>query len=232
MVVHWRKTTSGGARLRLFVNGIGAIATGVALMIILAAKFIEGAWITVLAIPMLLTLFKLVNRHYVRLADQTTAHEPLDLMNNQPPVVLVPTKGWDRLTGKALRFAMWLSTDVVAVHLSNLSGEEAAEEEERVRRDWTADVEAPAQQHGVPVPALRVVQTPYRSFRRPLLKEIDRLKAQYAGGLIAVVIPEVIETRWWHLLLHRRKPARLRAALLKRGDHRVVVVNVPWYVED
>jgi amino acid transporter len=232
MVHHWRKSTSNHSRLHLWINGIGAGSTGIALLIILAAKFTEGAWITVLAIPVLLTLFKLVNRHYVKLTDQTIAHEPLDLTNNQPPVVLVPTKGWDRLTGKALRFAMWLSTDVVAVHLSNLSGEEAEEEEHRVRREWTEDVEAPAGRHGVPLPKLRVVQTPYRSFRRPLLSEIDRLKSEYPGRLIAVVIPEVIETRWWHLLLHRRKPARLRAALLKRGDHRVVVVNVPWYLED
>jgi hypothetical protein len=233
MVIHWRRAASGHASgLHLWVNGIGAVATGVALVVILAAKFTQGAWITVIAIPLLLTLFKLINRHYVTLANQTAAHEPLDLSHNQPPVVLVPIKGWDRLTGKALRFAMWLSTDVHAVHLSNLSGEEAAEEEQRVRRDWIDDVETPAKRHGVPVPHLSVVQTPYRAFRRPLLAEIDRLKTQYPDRLIAVVIPEVIETRWWQFLLHRRKPARLRSALLKRGDRRVVVINVPWYVEE
>jgi amino acid transporter len=240
MVIHWRKQlrTTGdhsatrASRVHLWVNGVGAVATGVALAIILAAKFIEGAWITVLAVPLLLAVFKLINRHYVKLARQTEARQPLDLTHNQPPVVLVPTKGWDRLTGKALRFAMWLSTDVVAVHLGNLSGEEAAEEEQRVRREWAQDVEAPAKHHGVPPPQLSIVQTPYRSFRRPLLKEIDRLKIKYPGRLIAVVIPEVIETRWWHLFLHRRRPARLRSALLKRGDHRVVVINVPWYLEE
>ena len=69
------------------------------------------------------------------------------------------------------------------------------------------------------------------SFLNPLLREIDRMKAEHPDRLIAVVVPEIIETRWWHLLLHRRKPARLRAALLKREDHRVVVVSVPWYVD-
>jgi amino acid transporter len=251
MVVHWRKELRGkgrgdartepeaaqreGAsrsRVRLWVNGVGAAATAVSLAVILAAKFTEGAWITVLAVPALLTLFRLVNRHYRRLAAQTAARRPLDLTGNRPPVVLVPTKGWDRLTEKALRFAMWLSTDVVAVHLSNLSGEEAGEEEHRVRREWAEDVQTPAGAHGVPPPKLALVQTPYRSFVRPLLGEIDRLKGEYPDRLIAVVVPEVVETRWWQLLLHRRKPARLRAALLKRGDHRVVVVSVPWYVDD
>src|SRR3954452_16403418 len=102
MVMHWRKEISrstGGARgaqVRLWVNGAGAVATGVALLIILAAKFTEGAWITVLAIPALLTLFKLVNRHYVRVEEQVRARAPLDLSRNQPPVVLVPIRGWDK----------------------------------------------------------------------------------------------------------------------------------------
>jgi hypothetical protein len=253
MVLHWRKELkragaqrdrhpreaapghgrgAAGVHVRLWVNAVGAIATGVALVVILAAKFTEGAWITVLAIPALLTLFRLVNRHYRRLEEQTSARQPLDPEHNQPPVVLVPTKGWDRLTGKALRFAMWLSTDVLCVHLTNLSGEEADEDAERVRREWAEDVEAPARRHGVPPPRLVFAQSPYRRFVRPLLREIDRAKQEFPGRLIAVVVPEVVETRWWELLLHRRKPARLRSALLKRGDRRVVVINVPWYVEE
>src|SRR5581483_1995793 len=175
---------------------------------------------------------KLVHRHYRRVEEQTSAHHPLDLTHNQPPVVLVPIKGWDRVTGKALRFAMWLSTDVVAVHLSNLDGEAAEEEAERVRHGWHDDVEVPARRHGVPAPKLEIVQCPYRRFLPPLLEQIDHLKERHAGRLIAVVIPEVVETRWWQLILHRRYPARLRSALLKRGDRRVVVVSVPWYVQE
>jgi hypothetical protein len=179
-----------------------------------------------------LTLFWLVHRHYVRVAQQTVAHQPLDLTHNERPVVLVPIRGWDQLTSKALRFSMWLSTDVIAVHLSNLSGEGVEDETRRVRWEWRQNVEAPAKRHGVPSPKLVVRQTPYRRFLKPLLAEIDRLKEQYPDRMLAVVVPDVIETRWWQLLLHRRKPARLRSALLKRGDHRVVVVNVPWYVTE
>ena len=224
--------TGEKSQVRLWVNAMGAVATGVALCIILAAKFAEGAWITVLAIPALLALFKLVHGHYRRVEREVEARQPLDLNHNQPPVVLVPTKGWDRITGKALRFAMWLSTDVIAVHLSNLSGEEAREEEQRVQRQWAEEVEAPAAGHGVRPPRLVIVQSPYRSFLEPLFKQIDRLKNEFPDRLVAVVVPEVVETRWWHLLLHGRKPAKLRSALLKRGDRRIVVANVPWYLDD
>jgi hypothetical protein len=218
--------------LRLVLNGVGAVATGLALAILLSAKFSEGAWITVLVVPMLLTTFILVHRHYAKVQNQVCAAGPLDLENNQPPIVLVPTRRWDKLTGKALRFSMWLTTDVIAVHLSNLSGEQGQEECERIRREWSQNVEAPAHAHGVPVPRLIVKQSPFRSFLAPLLEEIDHYKASHPDRLIGVVIPELVETRWWQVLLHRRRPARLRTTLLKRGDHRVVVIDVPWYIDE
>jgi hypothetical protein len=231
MVVHWRRQDRGN-RGKIWINGAGACATGVALLIILAARFTQGAWITAVAIAALLILFRLVHGHYLRVEDQVRAHQPLDLSHNQPPVVLVPIRGWNRLTQKALRFSMWLSTDVIAVHLSNLSGEEADQEAQRVRAEWAEHVERPAMRHGVPAPRLRIVQSPYRNFLQPLLRQVDQLKLEYPGRLIGIVIPEVVETRWWQLILHRRKPARLRRALLQRGDHRVVVINVPWYLDE
>jgi hypothetical protein len=245
MVIHWRRAvqsntrrseTSGATRdaksnVRLWVNGVGAVATGAALVIILTAKFVEGAWITVLAVPAILIVFRLVHRYYANLNAQTCADGPLDLSHNQTPVVLVPTKGWNKLSGKALRFAMWISNDLIAVHLSNLSGEEAQEEEQRLSRQWANDVEAPAKLHGSPVPKLVVVQSPYRNFLPPLLQVIQKIEDDYPLRQIAVVVPEVVETRWWQLLLHRRKAARLRSAILKRGDQRVIIINVPWYLE-
>lgn len=245
MVIHWRKELKSGAEnldekqqsrhashLRMWVNGVGAVATGGALAIILAAKFVEGAWITILAIPTLLTLFHLTHRYYQKVDAQTCAHGPLDLRRNQPPVVVVPTKGYNRITAKSLRFAMWLSQDLIALHLDNLEGDEAREQEERVRRQWAQDVEQPAREAGVPPPRLEVIQTPYRRLIRPLLARIDRLKHEYPGRKIAVVVPEVVETHWWQVLLHRRKAARLRKALFKRGDYHVVVISVPWYLRD
>ena len=241
MVMHWRQAlrddNKGGAErhrihVRLWINGIGALATGVALAIILAAKFIEGAWITVIAVPVLLGLFKLVHHHYARVDSQVAARRPLDLSNNPKPVAMVPAQGWNRLTEKALRFGMWLADPLIAVHISNLSGEEAEEEEQRVSRQWKQEVELPCERAGVPAPRLRMVQTPFRHFLDPLLRQIDGLKEEYPGRQIAVIVPEVVERHWWEWLLHRRKPNKLIAALRDRCDDRVIVVSVPWYLEE
>jgi len=250
MVMHWRKEGRRGRgerkqmrpheiarhiaqhQVRLWVNGIGAAATGGALAIIITAKFIKGAWITLLAIPALLTLFKLVHRHYGSIEAQVRTHEPLDLTHNDPPVVLLPIGRWDKVAGKALRFGMRLSPDVVAVHLSNLEGDAAGEETARMRREWAEDVEAPATAAGVPPPRLVFTQTPYRRFCEPLLKQIDRLKQQFPDRLIAVVVPELVERHWWQYPLHTRRPEQLRAALRRRGDSHVVIIDVPWYLED
>jgi amino acid transporter len=228
MVMHWHKKGGGG---RIWINGLGAIATGGALVIILMAKFLEGAWITVLAIPTMLIVFYRINRHYRKIDADTRKRQPMNLDDNPRPVVLVPMRRWDRLSEKALRFSMWLSTDVIAVHLSNLSGDEAKQEDQHVRAEWAKEVEAPAKTRGVNPPQLLVLQSPYRSFLDPLLEEIDKLKAQYPDRYVAVVVPEVMETRWWELLLHGHKATHLRAALATRSDKRVLVVTVPWYVE-
>lgn len=234
MVVHWYRQGGGRgqSRVKLVINGVGAVATAIALAIILAAKFVEGAWITIVAIPVLLALFKLAKRHYVRTDAQLRQRAPLKLGHNRQPVVVVPIRGWNRPVNKALRFAMWMSPDVIGVHLSNLDGDERRDATERFRSEWAEDVEAPARQANVPVPRLVTPDCPYRDFVASLLLEIDRVKAEHPDRLVAVVVPELIGRRWWDYLLHRRKAAKLRNVLIRRGDHRVVLVSVPWYLEE
>lgn len=238
MVFHWwRELRQSVDRryvsfFRLSINAVGAVATGAALAIILAAKFVEGAWITVLALPILLALFRAVHHHYRKLARATAARRPLDLSNNQEPVALVPTKKWDLLTSKSLRFGMWLSPDLIAVHVTNQIGDKAVEEKKQLTIQWEKEVQEPARARGVPAPRLLVVQSPYRDVVRPVLDQIEGLKSQYPGRTIAIVVPELVEKHWWQTLLHRRKAAALRNALRKRGDNGVVVVNVPWYMDE
>jgi amino acid transporter len=242
MVVHWRKRIHGQtplapdeskarARLRLWVNGIGALATACALTIILVAKFTEGAWITILTIPVLLTLFKLVNHHYKLVERTLGCNHCLDLRHNTQPVVLVPVRGWTQSVHKALRFAVHISPHVVAVHLSNLEGDAADDEAAQMRNMWAQRVEAPAREANVPVPQLQLVQTPYREFIKPILEQIDLVKARAPHRLIAVIIPELVERNWIHSLLHTHRATRLRKTLLGRGDLRVVVIDLPWFVE-
>jgi amino acid transporter len=242
MVVHWRKRLNPAfvfppdekkvrARPRLWVNGIGAIATASALAIILVAKFAEGAWITILAIPILLTVFRLVHHYYKLIEGVIACDHPLDLSDNVKPVALVPVRGWTQPVHKALRFAMSVSPDVLAVHLSNLEGDAADDESTQMRALWADRVEAPAAAAGVPAPKLEFVKTPYREFIHPLLRQIDRIKIQYPQRLITVVLPELVEKNLIYSLLHTHRAMRLRRALLNRGDLRVVVIDLPWFVD-
>jgi amino acid transporter len=255
MVMHWRKqmrgslqptggagpsngkqdqSKSGRASLhaKLWVNGVGAVATATALGIILAAKFIEGAWITVLAIPIMLTLFRAVHHHYLLIEKQIKSTDPLDVTHKEPPVVLVPINCWDRLVAKSVRFGMLLSADVIAVHLSNLEGDAAKNEASQMRRQWAERVEGPARGAGMPSPTLEQVRTPYREFITPLLEHIDEIKGRYPERLIAVIIPEIVEKHWWYAPLHSRRASRLRSAIRARQDVRVIVIDLPWFIKE
>ena len=240
MVVHWwrhmRTTKEGegraGPRAKLAVNGLGTMATGAALAVILVAKFRAGAWITVLAFPILITLFRMVKRHYLWVARQIRTREPLDLSHNGPPVVVVPTEGWNKLTDKALRFAMRLSSDVISVHLASLEGTDDDECSRTLRRQWAEDVEEPAREAGLTPPRLVVIPSPFRTFHEPLLQFIDQVRREHPDRLVAILVPEVVKRHWWEFLLHNFRAGHLRSSVLRRGDRRVVVVSVPWYLED
>ena len=252
MVVHWQKQKSQsssntqapsaaeqkapvrdnrGIKLRQIVNGVGAVATGTALAIILAAKFTEGAWVTIVTIPILLTLFWLVHHHYKLVEGVVRCDHCLDLGHNERPVVIVPVREWTQPLNKALRFAIHLSSDVVGVHLSNLEGDAAEDEAQQMRQLWAQRVEAPAKAAGIPAPKLELVQTPYREFVQPLIQQIDLIKLRCPHRLIAVLIPELIEQNWLESLLHLHRAMHLRMALRKRKDLRVIVIDLPWFVE-
>ena len=233
MVMHWWRGKGGGkgGRRHLFVNGLGAAMTAIALAVIIAAKFLEGAWITLVAIPLLILLFKVIRGYYDRVDRELWEPRPLDLEVNEPPVVVIPTETWNRLTRKALRFAMMLSPEVIAVHLSALEGEDAEEETRTLRERWQVDVEEPTRRTGLPMPLLVCLQTPYREFLGPLLRFLETVKEKHPGRTVAVVVPELIKYHWWQHVLHNRRARVLRQALLREGGERVVVIGVPWHLE-
>jgi amino acid transporter len=234
MVMHWwRKLESGGAvRWHLAVNGLGAAMTAAALAVIIAAKFLAGAWITLLAIPLLILLFKSVRGYYDRVDRELWRPGALDLAVNDPPVVVIPTESWNRLTRKALRFAMMLSPEVIAVHLSALEGEDAEKETKDLQEQWRADVERPTCQARLPLPRLVCLQSPYRQFLDPLLRFLESVKREHPDRTVAVVVPELVKDHWWQHILHNRRARRLRLALLRKGGDRIVVIGVPWHLEE
>jgi amino acid transporter len=235
MVLHWRKDIAAGrsrhaSKARLAVNAAGALATGAALAVILVAKFTAGAWITVVVLPVTYALFRLVRRRYRHVARRIRSRGPLDLTDDRPPVVVIPTAGWNKLTDKALRFATQLSPDVIAVHLTALDGTGGEDEADRIREEWREDVEEPARRAGVRPPRLELIESSHRRFRVPILEFLDRVEKLHPERSVAVLVPQVVKRRWWQFLLQDYRAERLRRALLRRGDPRLYVVTVPWYV--
>src|SRR5262249_40344243 len=135
------------------------------------------------------------------------------------------------LTDKALTFALRLSKDVNAVHLTELRGP-GDDDEAALPKKWAQQVEAPARAAGLNPPRLLVIRSEYRLMHEPLLKLIKEIETQHPARTIAVLLPEVVKTIWWQYLLHEHRARRLRSKLLRYGGSQVVVVDIPGYFEE
>ncbi len=228
MVVHWKK--KGGNARALAVNAAGAAGTIVALGVIFAAKFVDGAWITVVVVPLLLVGFNSVHHYYGWIKRQLAGHEPADGLAAGSPVVIVPMRDINRLTDKALHFAMRISDDVIGVHLSNVGGEQVRREEELLQKQWATRMRDPAARACLNAPKLVVIPSPYRLLLDPFLEQLKKIQAEYPGREVAVIVPTLVQTHWWQRLLHDGRAARLSRAIVKDGGENVVVVSVPWHV--
>ena len=224
MVVRWRRLGGPGAWRSMLINGLGATATAVTVVVVLAAKFAAGAWVTVLLIPSLLIFMNYVNRHYRAVASEVALDTPLDLTHLKPPIVIMPIQHWNKIAEKGLRFAINLSTDihVLQVRISDNSDD--------LRGRWCHLVEQPAMELGVPIPKLTVVESPYRLVFRPILAFVNDLAREHPDSHIAVLIPEMVESHWFHYFLHNQRAAVLKGLLLVKGNKRINVINVPWYI--
>ncbi|HEX2122640.1 MAG TPA: APC family permease [Thermoanaerobaculia bacterium] len=225
MVVHWRRVGARKNWWRLAVNAVGAATTAAALLVIVATKFRDGAWITVVVIPALLLLFRSVHAHYRHVERQVARAAELELPDPAPVTVVLPVKSWDNLTEKALRFALALSPDVTAVHVYS-----DRDECEAFRALWAKNVEEPQRRAGLRATPLICIPSPYRRLLTPLLDFIDQLRQQ-REGMIGVIVPDLVEGRWWEYLLHTHRANVLRSLLLLKGNQRVAVISVPWYLE-
>jgi amino acid transporter len=224
MVMHWKRTGGRQARQSMLVNGVGAIATGITVLVVLAAKLTEGAWITILLIPLLLVAMISVRRHFDTVNREVEAPMEFSPGEPDPPLAVLPVQRWSRVTANALRLAMNISPDVRAIHIE-------CEESEEVQRQWEEHVARPAREAGRHPPQLEMVASPFRYVVTPIVEHILQLQHDHPGRTVAVVIPELVESRWYHYLLHNQRASLLKALLLVKGDRRVVVVNVPWYLK-
>ena len=218
MVEHWRKNAKGGASAGgMFINGLGALATGITVMVIVVAKFAEGAWVVVLLIPLLLIFMNHVRRHYERVERELAVKSGTVLRTRglKPPIVIVPVDFWNAATEKALRFAMTLSPDVEAVHVSCDSDEG--------KPAWLSGAE---QIDGVKLPKMVTLPSPYRLVIHPIVDYVLKVEKENPGRTVAVVIASMVERHWYHFFLHNQRGQMLTALLLLGGDKRINIVNV------
>ncbi|MCU1338674.1 MAG: Amino acid permease [Bryobacterales bacterium] len=224
MVAHWKRTGGPGATSSMLINGLGALATGATIVVVVAAKFTEGAWIVMLLIAGLIFLMQAVHAHYDWVVREMTPKPNFLDGGLLAPLVVVPVETWNSVSQKALCFALTLSREVQVVHIEH-EGSDGA-----LVRDWPKVVEQPARAAGLPPPELVVVRSPYRFVIQPILDHVLAVERERKDRLVAVVIPEVVERRWYYYFLHNQRGKLLAALLLVKGDRRIVIVNVPWYL--
>ena len=227
MVEHWRKVGGPGATRFMLINGLGAACTAVTLIVVLVSKFVEGAWITALLVPALLVMFSSVHAHYKAVAREVISKEPLNAAGLQPPIALLPIRGWSSITRKALRIAMKVSPEVYVLHIA---GDEQAVLD--LEDSWAERVRKPALDAGVPAPQLIVIFSPFRQLYGPLMQVVADLQRSHPNRDLAVIVPELVATKWYHYILHNHTAAIIKAYLLFSGLRRVIVVNVPWYLSE
>lgn len=245
MVVRWwrlRRAGGGHWRHSLVINLVGAIATGIVALVIVLAKFVHGAWIVVVLVPLFVLLFKAISRHYASAARQIDELQVSDL-RQQRQIMVVPIAQLDKVAERSIAYAQALANEVIILHVATAA--EKATELRNVWNDWTAKQEktekaekaaaSPAARDGAgneqeknPPLRLVVIESPYRSLLPPLVAYVDALRDFHPDAVITVVLPEFVPAHWWERALHNQTALRLKLALYSHRN--VVVANVPYHL--
>jgi amino acid transporter len=223
MVAHWRRQHSKGWLPKALVNGLGAAVTGVALIIIAFSKFLQGAWISILLIPVIVVVFLRIRKHYQQVAHQLVLHKrSIGQKPVGPPPVVIPISGVHRELVAAVQFACSISSRVTAIYIELEPG--AGDE---IRKDW---------EKWWPDIALEIVPSPYRSIVGPLLDYLDKADREAGDGQSAIlVLPEFIPAKWWQGFLHNQSAWMIKTALLyrrRRHGYQRVIVDVPYHLKN
>lgn len=222
MVRHWQRAHGSMWRLKAAINGLGATATFVTLLVVGAEKFVAGAWITILLIPLIVLTFRRIQAHYMEVGRQLApGKRPVSLGPAPTPRVVIPISGVHQGTARAILFAESISRDVTALYVELEPGAGVA-----VRANW---------REWFPNVPLVIVSSPYRSIIGPLLDFLDATDRQHNDGQqAAVILPEFIPARWWQSLLHNQSAWLIKTALLHRrrqlGFQRAII-DIPYHLE-
>jgi amino acid transporter len=223
MVVHWKR--KGNAPVHMAVNGLGAVATGMTTLVVLVAKFTDGAWITAVLVAGMIVGMHAVKRHYVRVDRETALDRPIAPAAVSQPIVVLPVDRWSRITEKGLSFALSMSNDIRCLHV------QTGEEPDEIGKDWEEKIAGPLRAEGKCVPQLVILQSPFRYVLTPVVEYVLAVERESSFNKVCVLVPELVVRHWWENLLHNRRADVLRFILLMRGNRRIVIINIPWYLE-
>lgn len=215
MVMHWRRGKGTGWIKGIIINGLGTITTAVVLLVIAVEKFEHGAWIVLIAIPALVYLTQKIHEHYVAMAEQLSLEACItEEKEYQHHSVIIPISGIQQAVIGAIKYGKVLSDDVTAVYVYI-----DPVETRKIKEKWDARC------MGV---KLEILHSPYRSVTEPIMDYIDSICEKYKDGVITVILPEFVPTKWWHHLLHNQTALFLKGILLfKKG---VVSTSVPFHL--
>jgi hypothetical protein len=221
MVRHWWRLRGPHWQRSIIINGLGGLTTLLVAIIISFSKFLEGAWVVVLLIPLLVLMFLAIHRHYARFERERTIDIPIRPEDIHLRLV-VPIDALDRAAKQSLAYARALSRHVTAVHVS-LNEEDAA----KVGKDWDEwqheNISQDEDTH------LLIIESPFRSVMGPLLAYIDTLQERHPNDTVTIVLPEYVVVHWWEYFLHNQTTFRIKAALLFRPG--IVVIDVPQHIK-
>ncbi|MFL5676649.1 MAG: APC family permease [Chloroflexota bacterium] len=213
MVVHWNRERGDGWRRSITINGVGAVATGIVAVVFAVAKFALGAWLIVIIIPILVAAMLLIGRQYRRRKVETAVREETII---GPPRrhqrVMVPAADVTRDVVQAIRFALTMSDDVTAVHVTD-----DREAGERIRTRFERQLP------GIP---LVIVESPFRSLVQPLVRFLEDAAQEHPDDVVVVLLPEYVPRHWWERFLYNENGQRIERGLI--GHANILVAAVPY----
>jgi hypothetical protein len=223
MVRHWNRVISlerdpkerSRIRRSRMINGFGASLSAVVLIIVVVTKFTKGAYLVLIAMPILYAIMRAINKHYSRVAEELSTEDTGLMLPARNHVVVLVSKV-HKPTLRALAFAKATRPDTLTALTANIDDEATR----LLQAEW--------ERHDLPVP-LTVVESPYREITRPLLEYIKKLRRDRPRDVVNVFIPEYVVGHWWEQLLHNQSALRLKSRLLFQPG--VMVTSVPWQLD-
>jgi len=222
MVRRWFRLKGKAWQLKALVNGLGAVTTLVVMMVIAVTRFLHGAWIVILLVPLMVVTFFNIHRHYIRVKS-ILAGSRADFISPRKNRVVVLVSGIHSGVVQALNYAKVIAehgeVEALTVDFPDDHGRDSASIE-RLRADW------PKYCEGIP---LRVLRSPYRKIVEPIVNELDRMRRAEPEYTITVILPEFVTGNWWANLLHNQTALRIKTTLLMKP--KTIVISIPYHLE-